>query len=424
MFYEIIIPYIQLIQDIHEKQQPLIAISPYQREINSVLTELHDLEIVFEEYSLQMMKKFVSFANYSVPQGKESSVNRKGPQKVLNSKKPLAQTSKATSTTSSKKSTVLWKDILRKKLDLTYFILDQSCPEILKEKNGSFFVRYFSFEENKKEFISFYQILGGKDREMEQLINDMNELQLKTTAAVTSELSKKPVSSSQPQQQQQQKQQQKPQLPPPTKDMIDNIKSIFPDLGEGFIESCLLFYKNNSEELIDALLMDNLHPSLSSLDRKMMKISIGKNTIMDSSKGASALQTTVPSTQAPADKQQQQKNEISSEILFQKNDGFYQQNVQKQFLQNQERKLKYEAYLLDKMYDDDYDDQYDESIAWKGHPTSLPTGYEEEQDEEEREFHKLYEDKDRKAAAAAAPAGGGGKKVEKDWEIQMRETKR
>jgi hypothetical protein len=415
MFYEIIIPYIQLIQDIHEKQQPLITISPYQLEINSILTELHDLEIVFEEYSLQMMKKFVSFANYSVPQGKESNINRKGPPKAMQNKK-------VTTTASTKKSTVLWKDILRKKLDLTYFILDQSCPEILKEKNGSFFVRYFSFEENKKEFISFYQILGGKDREMEQLINDMNELQLKTAAAVTSELSKKPVSSSQPHQQSQ-KQQQKPQLPPPSKDMINNIKSIFPDYGEGFIESCLLFYKNNSEELIDALLMDNLHPSLSSLDRKMMKISIGKNTIMDSSKGASALQTTVPSaTQAPADKSQQQKNEISSDILFQKKDGFYQQNVQKQFLQNQERKLKYEAYLVDKMYDDDYDDQYDESIAWKGHPTSLPTGYEEEQDEEEREFHKLYEDKDRKAAATTA--GGGGKKVEKDWEIQMRETKR
>jgi hypothetical protein len=43
---------------------------------------------------------------------------------------------------------------------------------------------------------------------------------------------------------------------------IKNIKSIFPHLGEGFIQACLDVYGGNMEEVVEALLLDNLNPKV------------------------------------------------------------------------------------------------------------------------------------------------------------------
>ncbi|XP_064455994.1 activating signal cointegrator 1 complex subunit 2-like isoform X2 [Ornithodoros turicata] len=44
---------------------------------------------------------------------------------------------------------------------------------------------------------------------------------------------------------------------------IANLKEFFPDLSTGFIESCLQYYNNNHEEVVMAILDDNLPPDLS-----------------------------------------------------------------------------------------------------------------------------------------------------------------
>lgn len=44
---------------------------------------------------------------------------------------------------------------------------------------------------------------------------------------------------------------------------VDNLKELFPDLSEGFLQECLKYYNYNHEEVVMALLDNNLPPSLS-----------------------------------------------------------------------------------------------------------------------------------------------------------------
>lgn len=53
---------------------------------------------------------------------------------------------------------------------------------------------------------------------------------------------------------------------------VDQVKSIFPDLGEGYIEAALACYKGDVSQTISALLEDDrlsLHPQLELMDRKL-----------------------------------------------------------------------------------------------------------------------------------------------------------
>ena len=52
-------------------------------------------------------------------------------------------------------------------------------------------------------------------------------------------------------------------------EQIQNVRALFPQLGEGFLAECLPYFDNDPEKLINALLEDNLPPHLSSLDRTM-----------------------------------------------------------------------------------------------------------------------------------------------------------
>ncbi|ORX43722.1 hypothetical protein DM01DRAFT_1411542 [Hesseltinella vesiculosa] len=65
--------------------------------------------------------------------------------------------------------------------------------------------------------------------------------------------------------------QQQPQPQPDTNtaELIAQIKDMFPDLGDGFIQSCLAANDNQAEQVIMQLLEDNLPPALASLDRSM-----------------------------------------------------------------------------------------------------------------------------------------------------------
>ena len=52
---------------------------------------------------------------------------------------------------------------------------------------------------------------------------------------------------------------------------ISRIQELFPDLGEGFIEECLIAFDNNVEIVIDRLLTMSLPEHLESLDRTMAR---------------------------------------------------------------------------------------------------------------------------------------------------------
>ena len=119
--------------------------------------------------------------------------------------------------------------------------------------------------------------------------------------------------------------------------MIDHVHSILPHLGKGYIEVALNCYKFDVEQTVAMLLDDikNLHPRLRVLDK-----SLGRST-----------------TATKAEKQKKEDEEAKA--------------IQKQKIQEMEKKAEKEAFLLDQFmridiqstneneYDDDYDDQYD-----------------------------------------------------------------
>lgn len=132
---------------------------------------------------------------------------------------------------------------------------------------------------------------------------------------------------------------------------ITMIQSIFPDLGEGFVEACLGFYKNNAEEVIEALLSDNLNPQLSGIDRSLKKMWVGKQSLVRDS--SSLLYTNQTNTSKAHEDKITYKAFMNT--AQQENKRF--QEVQKAMVKNIEKSQEYDAYIVDKEYDDDYDDQ-------------------------------------------------------------------
>ena len=51
--------------------------------------------------------------------------------------------------------------------------------------------------------------------------------------------------------------------------LVANVRDLFPQLGTGFLAKCLPYFDNNPENVINALLEDNLPPHLANLDRTM-----------------------------------------------------------------------------------------------------------------------------------------------------------
>ena len=82
----------------------------------------------------------------------------------------------------------------------------------------------------------------------------------------------------------------------PRETAVQLVKDMFPDLGTGFgkyikffdffgvnffiVEELVGFYRGKTEEIINALLEDNLHPQVASLDRTLKsKAEIAKGMI-------------------------------------------------------------------------------------------------------------------------------------------------
>lgn len=122
-------------------------------------------------------------------------------------------------------------------------------------------------------------------------------------------------------------------------EMVSSIKALFPDLGEGFIEACLAAYRGNMEEIVDALLTNNLQPKLLMLDRGLQKVWIGK--------GGNAARATV-SLDA--------KKRDAANVYQAVDDAKFKQ-LQLERVRKLEAEQEYDAMLLSREYNDDYDDQ-------------------------------------------------------------------
>ena len=61
------------------------------------------------------------------------------------------------------------------------------------------------------------------------------------------------------------------EVPPPSNPLIEAVKNVFPELGEGFIEACLEVYDNNVERVVQNILEETLTTELKKLDRKMQR---------------------------------------------------------------------------------------------------------------------------------------------------------
>lgn len=120
---------------------------------------------------------------------------------------------------------------------------------------------------------------------------------------------------------------------------ISNIKAIFPDLGEGFIEACIAAYKGNVEEVIDALLTDNLQPTLLVLDRSLQKMWRGK--------GGGSTAEAISLDAGKRDKKAVYKEVEDKEF----------KRLQKERLLKMEQQQEMDHMLLMREYNDDYDDQ-------------------------------------------------------------------
>jgi hypothetical protein len=129
------------------------------------------------------------------------------------------------------------------------------------------------------------------------------------------------------------------------------IQSIFPELGEGFVEACLGFYKNSTEEVIEALLSNNLHPQLSAIDRSLKKMWVGKAGLV---RDTGSLHYTKDGKSSKAHEGKINYKAFMNESVDE-NKKF--KEVQKSMVKSIEKSEQYDAYIVDKEYDDDYDDQ-------------------------------------------------------------------
>ncbi|SAM07188.1 hypothetical protein [Absidia glauca] len=142
--------------------------------------------------------------------------------------------------------------------------------------------------------------------------------------------------------------------------LISQVRDIFSDLGEGFVEACLVANNDDAEMVIMQLLEDNLPPSVASLDRSMERTTSPK----PSHTTGSAPQTTsiLDSRRNIFDKDE---FDVFSGGIVQQNKvylGKKNQGTTETLLENKKHTKDEKANMLRRIYDmyeDEIDDSYD-----------------------------------------------------------------
>jgi len=146
----------------------------------------------------------------------------------------------------------------------------------------------------------------------------------------------------------------------PTATAVQLVKDMFPDLGTGFVEELIGFYRGKTEEIINALLEDNLHPQVAGLSRTLRS----KTEIEKDSKK----KTIIPGLYhknakvKPEDEMGNRKDQIYVNAVAKQ----YKYVVEEvtvapkkvEIIEDEESGVKYRAGDGD--YDDEYDDTYDD----------------------------------------------------------------
>ncbi|ORY99238.1 hypothetical protein BCR43DRAFT_523222 [Syncephalastrum racemosum] len=144
---------------------------------------------------------------------------------------------------------------------------------------------------------------------------------------------------------------------PPTADTLDRtgkiaqVRDMFPDLGEGFVEACLVVNGDNAEAVIMQLLDENLPPSVADLDRSMPRkkpeegLLASRHNIFDNDE---------------FDLLSRDKSSVDATKMYmgKKNHGTTQALLDdKSFVQTEKTNMLERIY---NMYEDEYDDTYDD----------------------------------------------------------------
>mmetsp|Transcript_2411 Transcript_2411/g.4399 ORF Transcript_2411/g.4399 Transcript_2411/m.4399 type:complete len:864 (+) Transcript_2411:159-2750(+) len=137
---------------------------------------------------------------------------------------------------------------------------------------------------------------------------------------------------------------------------ITSIQTIFPDYGENFVQAVLRAFDNDPDRALDALLSDNLPPTLTQMDRtsslRIKAAFVGKS----STDNAVTVSKKLASSSSNAGN--------SAKLSYSLELNHKEKALQKQILSTISQQDEMDSMLLSDMvtdFIDDYDDQYDEA---------------------------------------------------------------
>lgn len=133
---------------------------------------------------------------------------------------------------------------------------------------------------------------------------------------------------------------------------IDQVQQVLPDLGAGFIEAALSYYRGDIETTVSMLLAggeSDLPPALRVIDRKLPRRQKQSNRSKDDAASAAEAKQIVKDRVAL---EQQHEEEKYKALLYVSQEDKQQQN--------QSDLVAAAVTHAEMMYDDDYDDQYDD----------------------------------------------------------------
>jgi len=176
--------------------------------------------------------------------------------------------------------------------------------------------------------------------------------------------------------------------------LITQVKELFPELGDGFIDICLHFFNDSHEAVINNLLEGSLPPELSSIDRKLPFGANSNNSNNNAVNNKTNTTNTAASNKESKDKgkgkeQPDERRNIFSGDQFDvmTNDSIDMSRVwkgKKSVLESPHERLETREYMK-KFLDREYEDEYDDSLDEFGTHTKLGEGEGSDIEEEKKE---------------------------------------
>lgn len=137
---------------------------------------------------------------------------------------------------------------------------------------------------------------------------------------------------------------------------IDQIKQIFPDLGEGYIEMALQLYGMNVDETVTRLLdPSSLHPRLRVIDKKLPRANSKKLSNLEDEEAKAAQKRYLREMDERAERDAYIAERMNRSLNLKPRSAKRDPDIDSEY-----DPLKIETNADDDPYNDDYDDQYDD----------------------------------------------------------------